>query len=70
MTLTPQTAQALLEAAKECVPNNWLDSLLTGKDVPPLPWNCPEIERLLNGVRARIAAIASAEHQLQEGKNG
>ena len=36
------------------VPSNWCDPLLTGPGVPPLPWNCPEIEHLLREVRRRI----------------
>ena len=39
----------------DLVPKSWLDPLLSGKGVPPLPWGCPEIARLLNGVRKRIA---------------
>ena len=50
-------AAGLREASKQ-VPTNWLDGLLTGKAAPKLPWNCPEIEKLLRGVKQRIERLA------------
>ena len=44
----------LKEKAINAVPTNWLDPLLTGKDVTDLPWDSPEIEQLLRGVKERI----------------
>ena len=39
------------------VPTNWCDPLLTGKDgLGPQPWGCPQIEKLLRGIKARIDA--------------
>jgi hypothetical protein len=44
--------------AAHLVPTSWLDPLLTG-DQSVLkgngPWGCPDIERLLNAIRERIA---------------
>lgn len=43
----------------DAVPTNWLDPLLTGdKGIGPPPYDCPAIEKLLRGIKARIAAIA------------
>lgn len=44
----------LIEKVIKDIPSNWHDPLLSGEDVPKLPYNCPEIEQLLNGVRDRI----------------
>jgi hypothetical protein len=48
----------------EAVPTNWCDALLTGPDATLRgnggTWGCPDIERLLSGVRKRIAAIDAA----------
>lgn len=55
--LHQQGIEKVKEKAIGAVPTNWLDPLLTGKDVPKLPWNCPEIEQLLNGVKEKIKAI-------------
>ena len=50
----------------EVVPSNWCDPLLTGDSAAlhgqPGTWSCPDIERLLNGIRERIqnhAALAA-----------
>lgn len=42
----------------DCVPSNWLDPLLTGAQavMGSPPWGCPEVERLLRAIRARIEA--------------
>lgn len=46
------------QAAADAVPTNWCDSLLTGKDAALSnnagSWGCPDIERLLLGVKRRI----------------
>ena len=39
------------------VPTNWCDSLLTGSNGIKIPADCPEIERLLHGVRDRIRSL-------------
>lgn len=52
-----QERDAVVEEAIAAVPSNWLDPFLSGKEAPPLPWNCPEIERLLNRVRDRIRTL-------------
>lgn len=48
------------EAAEAAVPTNWCDPLLTGPNSALGPhagkWGCPDIERLLAGVRNRIKA--------------
>lgn len=46
----------------DLVPTTWLDPLLTGKDraLPGNgPWGCPDIERLLTALKARIEAAES-----------
>lgn len=39
------------------VPSNWCDPLLTGSDGINVPADCPNIEKLLNGLKDRIKAI-------------
>lgn len=44
-----------------CVPTTWLDDLLTGptsalKRNGAGYWGCPDVERLLNAIRARMIA--------------
>lgn len=62
MTHTPDltTMQGVKEAAADCVPSNWLDSLLTGPN-KVLPgsgkYSGPDIERLLNAIRERIRSL-------------
>ena len=48
---------SLRTGAVECIPNNWLDPLLTGPnavihDSPPI-----EVEDLLNALRERVRAL-------------
>lgn len=44
-----------------CVPDSWLDSLLTGPDAvltgAPGTWACPDIENLLRAIRERMEAL-------------
>jgi hypothetical protein len=60
------TARAdAIRDAVECVPVNWLDTLLTGPDAV-LPkgvhgYNCTDIERLLNGIRQRLESFTKGE---------
>lgn len=49
---------SMREEAEREVPMTWLDPLLTGdKSIGEPPYNCPDIECLLNGIRDRIRAI-------------
>ncbi len=43
------------------IPSNWCDPLLTGKAavIGDSPYNCMDIERLLNGIRDRLKAVAT-----------
>lgn len=46
-----------LERAEAMIPTSWLDPLLSGgrAALPEYgPWNCPDIERLLDGLRAAL----------------
>lgn len=53
-----RTTERVKAKAVEAVPTNWCDSLLTGLGgIGKPPWNCPEVEKLLLGVAARIRAI-------------
>jgi hypothetical protein len=47
------------EAVIGAVPMNWCDSLLTGPNAGKIPLDCPGVERLLRGIRDRIAALAA-----------
>ena len=52
---------SLVEDCASCVPANWLDPLLSGNDAPPMPLDCPKVERLLRGVAERIRALKIAK---------
>jgi hypothetical protein len=41
------------------IPTNWGDPLLTGPKgvLGPFPWGCPDIERLLNAIRAKAVRV-------------
>lgn len=52
-----------LKLVEKLIPSNWCDPLLSGHGVPPLPWNCPEIERLLFGIKARLKAACREERR-------
>jgi hypothetical protein len=59
--------QAEKQKLSDLVPDTWLDPLLSGPNSPLRnkqggTWGCPEIEALLNGIRARIRA-AEQPHQ-------
>lgn len=53
--------KAQRKAILDCVPNNWLDELLTGANavVGEAPYGCPGIERLLSAIRDRLTAALS-----------
>lgn len=38
----------------DVIPSNWLDPLLSGKDAVNFPLKCPDVERLVNGIRERV----------------
>lgn len=46
-----------LDAARKCVPMNWLDNLLTGPDGMNGEYDCRTIEKLLRGIQDRISAL-------------
>jgi hypothetical protein len=50
------------ERIQNAIPENWLDPLLTGPDavLRDPPWNCPDIERLLNAIRKRLTPPAES----------
>lgn len=45
----------------DAIPSNWCDPLLTGRDavIGKSPYDCQDIEKLLNGIRERIEIIVS-----------
>jgi hypothetical protein len=47
-------AFALRRRVMDAIPSNWCDPLLTGPEAINFPAKCPDIERLLNGVRERV----------------
>lgn len=60
--LLKQARREVWEAAIAAIPTNWLDSLLSGPDaVVHKPVNCPQIEAVLNGVKARLEVARAAE---------
>jgi hypothetical protein len=51
--------QAVIAAA---VPMNWCDPLLTGPDgIGQPPYDCRHIEKLLHGIKARLATLDTKE---------
>lgn len=50
------------KALIDCVPNNWLDPLLTGpnKIIGKEPFTCRDIENILNAIRKRMSVCAAA----------
>lgn len=51
---------AVIDECASCVPTNWCDSLLTGKDAPRPPLDGRGVEQLLRGIQDRIRALKSA----------
>lgn len=53
----------LRKALREAVPNSWLDPLLTGPKavLGKPPYDCRDIERLLNAVRERVASTVTGD---------
>jgi hypothetical protein len=50
-----------ISAAEKCVPTNWCDDILTGKDgIGKPPYDCRHIEKLLRGVQDKIRALRDA----------
>jgi len=41
----------------DCIPSNWCDPLLTGPRGIAVPAGCPDIERLLNAIRAKVTQV-------------
>lgn len=56
------TDKEITERLADAIPSSWLDPLLTGKNkvIGEPPYDCPDIEHLLNGIRERIKAILKA----------
>lgn len=56
-------AEARVEKVVESIPTNWLDPLLTGPKavIGPPPYNCRDIENLLQAVRARAALKGASD---------
>lgn len=59
--------QARVRELEGCIPTNWCDPLLTGPDAALSDnaghWGCPDIERLLQGLRSRMARIVPEGEQ-------
>lgn len=54
-----------ITAAAASLPDNWCDSLLTGPKGIPIPAGCPDVEKLIRGIGARIKAMHA--EPLQQG---
>jgi hypothetical protein len=50
-----------IEAAKQAIPANWMDALLSGPDVPKLPWGCPQIEWFIRRLGERLDALKAVD---------
>lgn len=56
-------SQRLGEKVLAAIPTTWLDPLLTGpKAVVKVPATCPDIERLLRAIKARVEQIVAADN--------
>lgn len=53
--MTQQEQEDILDT----FPNNWLDPLLSGPAsvLGQPPFDCPAVERLINALRERVAAV-------------
>lgn len=40
--------------AEDLLPTNWVDNLLSGDDGITIPADCPQIEKLIHGIKARL----------------
>lgn len=49
-----QGQEEMRERASGAVPTSWLDSLLTGKGSPKIPYQGPDVEKLLDSLSNRI----------------
>lgn len=47
-------ALALRRRVMAAIPDSWLDPLLSGRDAVNFPLKCPDVERLVNGIRERV----------------
>lgn len=54
---------AAIKAAAGDVPTNWCDPLLSGKGSIRVPADCPQIEKLLHGLRERIECHTGRDGQ-------
>lgn len=50
---------AVIDECAKCVPVNWCDSLLTGRNAPRCPLDQRGVEQLLRGIQDRIIALKS-----------
>lgn len=68
---TRAAVEAMREECASAVPTTWLDPLLSGPDCVLLgsggTWGCPDVERLLSAVAARIRAPREALEGREEG---
>lgn len=53
----------LREAIRDAIPRSWLDPLLTGPKavIGSPPYNCQDIERLLNAIRERVTSTVKGD---------
>lgn len=49
-----QGQEEMRERASGAVPTSWLDSLLSGKGSPKIPYQGPDVEKLLDSLSDRI----------------
>ena len=61
---------AKTKEAVDAVPSNWCDPLLTGPKavIGKPPYDCRDIERLLNAIRIRVHNAQSAQATKPKGK--
>ncbi len=56
-------AEEVKEEDAQAIPTSWLDPMLTGPEalLGRPPYGCPDIERLLNGIRAAVRGRTGGE---------
>ena len=68
---TDSGASVVSSPLLDAIPSNWCDPLLTGPEAALHgkggTWGCPDIERLLNGVRERLKAALMSNPNFQAG---
>jgi len=57
----PLVRRQIAKELIDCLPTNWLDPMLTGKNavLGKNPWGCPDIENLINAIRKKMKIVGN-----------